>query len=363
MAAPATTAELLELVSKSGVADEARLRAYVAPLTATGSLPTDPADLAVMLVRDGFLTTFQSEQLLQGKWKELRVGGYTVLGQIGVTGTGMFFLCEHTKAHRVVTLKVLPPAIAEHPRSLEWFYREARVLSTCDHPNVVRAYDIDQDGRVHFLVTEYVDGANLNEILAKSGPLDPVRVAHSISQAAVGLQYLHDLGLVHRNIKPAKLTLARDGVIKVWDLSAALFVHEAPNAHEGSRVTPDYISPEQAADGASVDRRADIYSLGCAAYHLLTGRPPRSSRRSRRGATPRFRHHPPKKCRTTARASAKRSRDPNREPHDAISSLSFPRTHTRTLTPRRGLAALARAEPHRHHGRSVRLDRRRVAAG
>jgi eukaryotic-like serine/threonine-protein kinase len=274
MSAPTTTAELLELVFKSGVADEARLRAYVANLTATGALPDDPTPFAEALVRDGFLTPFLAEKLLQGKRKGLTIGPYAVLEQLAIGAMGTFFLCEHTRVPRVVAIKVMLPARAEDPSGLEHFLREARVLSACDHPNIVRTSDIDQHDNVHFLVTEYIDGTNLNEILTRSGPLDPVRTAHYTSQAAVGLQYLHDLGLVHRNIKPGKLKLDRRGVIKVWDLATALFVHEARKIDEGIRGTIDYISPEQSVDSAGVDLRADIYSLGCTAYHLLTGQVP-----------------------------------------------------------------------------------------
>src|SRR5260370_4660525 len=114
---------------------------------------------------------------------------------------GSVYLCEHMLMRRRVAVKVLPAAKAEDSSSLERFYREARAVAALDHPNIVRAYDIDQDDNLHFLVMEYVDGSSLQEVIQRAGPLSPVRSAHSISQAALGLQHAHDwAGLVHRDL-------------------------------------------------------------------------------------------------------------------------------------------------------------------
>ena len=125
-----------------------------------------------MLVRDGMLTHFQAEQLLQGKCKRFTIGKYKVLEKLGAGGMGQVFLCEHKLMRRRVAVKVLPTAKAEDPSSLERFYREARAAAALDHPNIVRAYDIDQDENLHFLVMEYVDGTNLQDLVKKVGPLD-----------------------------------------------------------------------------------------------------------------------------------------------------------------------------------------------
>src|SRR3989475_9719478 len=193
MAAPSTNEEFLELVRKSGVVDEKRLDTHMKGLRAGGNLTAEPGKLAGILVRDGILTHFQAEQFLLGKWRRFTIGKYKVLERLGSGGMGSVYLCEHKFMRRRVAVKVLPAAKAEDPSSLERFYREARAVAALDHPNIVRAYDIDQDDNLHFLVMEYVDGSSLQEIVQRVGPLDPIRCAHYISQAALGLQHAHEV--------------------------------------------------------------------------------------------------------------------------------------------------------------------------
>src|SRR6516225_8651709 len=187
MPSPTTIDEFLDLVHKSSVADEKRLSPYLDKLRAAGPVPADPAALAAVLVRDGLLTHFQAEQLLQGKWRRFTIGKYKVLERLGAGGMGSVYLCEHKLMRRRVAVKVLPTAKAADASSLERFYREARAAAALDHPNIVHAYDIDQDETLHFIVMEYVDGASFQDIVKKSGPLDPVRAAHYVQQAALGL--------------------------------------------------------------------------------------------------------------------------------------------------------------------------------
>src|SRR5580698_5337346 len=172
MPAPANVEELLDLIQKSGVVDETKLRSYVQKLSESTGIPKDPAKLAGNLVRDAVLTYFQAEQLLQGKYKRFSIGKYKVLEKLGAGGMAQVFLCEHKLMRRRVAIKVLPTAKADDPSSLDRFYREARAVAALDHPNIVRAYDIDQDEKLHFLVMEYVDGTNLQEIIKKHGPMD-----------------------------------------------------------------------------------------------------------------------------------------------------------------------------------------------
>ena len=194
MPAPASVQELLDLVTKSGVADEGRMRTYMAKQAEQGQLPTDPSKLAGQLVRDGLLTYFQAEQLLQGKWKRFSIGKYKVLERLGSGGMGQVFLCEHKLMRRRVAVKVLPTAKADDKASLERFYREARAVAAVDHPNIVRAYDIDQEDNLHFLVMEWVDGTNLQDLIKKFGPLDITRACHYMYGSAVGLQHASEMG-------------------------------------------------------------------------------------------------------------------------------------------------------------------------
>jgi serine/threonine protein kinase len=280
MPLPSTIDEFLELIRKSGVAEEKRLAAHLEKLRSTGAFPSDPNSLAGILVRDGLLTHFQAEQLLQGKWRRFSIGKYKVLERIGAGGMGSVYLCEHKLMRRRVALKVLPTAKAEDPSALERFYREARAVAALDHPNIVRAYDIDQEDKLHFLVMEHVDGSNLQEIIKKSGAMDVLRACHYIRQAALGLQHAHEAaGLVHRDIKPGNVLVDRNGIVKILDMGLARFFHDKDDIltqkyDENVLGTADYLAPEQALDSHSVDIRADIYSLGATFYFCLTGRTP-----------------------------------------------------------------------------------------
>jgi serine/threonine protein kinase len=279
MAAPSKVDEFLDLVRKSGVVDEKRLDAYMERARATG-LPPDLGKFAGILVRDGILTHFQAEQFLQGKWRRFTIGKYKVLERLGSGGMGSVYLCEHKFMRRRVAVKVLPAAKADDPAALERFYREARAVAALDHPNIVRAYDIDQDEKLHFLVMEYVDGTSLQEVVKKHGAMDVTRAAHYIAQSAVGLQHAYQTaGLVHRDIKPGNILVDRNGVVKILDMGLARFFHDEEDIltkkyDENVLGTADYLAPEQALDSHSVDIRADIYSLGATFYYVLTGSTP-----------------------------------------------------------------------------------------
>ena len=279
MPPPATVPDLLDLVQKSGVADEARFKAYVARMTTEGAFPKEPAKVAGLLVRDAILTYFQAEQILQGKWKRFSIGKYKVLEKLGAGGMGQVFLCEHKLMRRRVAVKVLPTAKAADEASLGRFYREARAVAAVDHPNIVRAYDIDQDENLHFLVMEYVDGTNLQDLVKKHSPVSVLRCCHYIYGSAVGLQHAHEIGLVHRDIKPGNILIDRAGVVKILDMGLARFFHDVEDDitrqyDENILGTADYLSPEQAEDSHGVDIRTDIYSLGATFYFMLTGSQP-----------------------------------------------------------------------------------------
>ena len=277
MPVPTTNPELFELIAKSGVLDDARLKAYLDGLSVP--VPADPIVMGEWLVRDGLLTHFQAEQLLQGRWKRFSIGKYKVLERLGVGGMGQVFLCEHKLMKRRVAVKVLPVAKAKDEAALQRFYREARAVAAVDHPNIARAYDIDEDGDLHFLVMEYVDGINLYDLTKLIGPLPWLRAAHYVYGAAVGLQHAHEMGLVHRDVKPANILVDRGGVVKLLDMGLARFFDAKEDDHltkkydENVLGTADYLAPEQALDSSSVDIRADLYALGGTFYFMLTGQP------------------------------------------------------------------------------------------
>jgi hypothetical protein len=279
MPAPTTTDELLDLVRKSGLVDAARLDAFISRAN-TDSGPPTSKHWAGLLVGSGLLTRFQAEQLLLGKWRGFTVGRYRVLERLGSGGTGTVYLCEHLKVRRKVAVKVLPTIRANNPAALGRFHREARAAGVLNHPNLVKCHDIDQEGELHYLVMEYVDGSSLHEIVYRSGPLDPVRAAQYIRQAAQGLQHAHEAGLVHRDVKPANILVDRGGTVRVLDLGLARFFNDESDLltlkYDENNVlgTADYVAPEQALNSHGVDIRADVYSLGCTFFFILTGRPP-----------------------------------------------------------------------------------------
>jgi serine/threonine protein kinase len=276
MPAPATIDRFLEVVGKSGLVEQDRLRLF---LQQAGGLSTMPRKLAARLVASGLLTQFQAEQLLQGKHRGFNIGKYKVLERIGTGGHSTVYLCEHRMVKRRVAIKVLPTAKSDSPAALARFYREARAAGALDHPNLVKAHDVDQDNGLHFFVMDYVDGSSLQEIVSRFGPLAVERAANYIRQAAQGLHAAHLAGLVHRDIKPGNILLDRQGVIRVLDLGLARFFRDDKDPltlkYDGDNVlgTADYVAPEQALNSHDVDIRADIYGLGATFYFLLVGHP------------------------------------------------------------------------------------------
>src|SRR5262245_12466404 len=189
----------LEHVSKSGIVEPLRFASYLERLRTTEGMPDEPRKLADSMVRDAILTQFQANQLLAGKWKGFFVGKYKILEKLGHGGMGTVYLAEHKFMKRLVAVKVLPASKAKEESSKERFYREAKAIAALDHPNIVRAYDIDHektDGKeLHFIVMEYVDGASLHDIVrARKTPLESARAAHYVWQASNGLHHAYQIG-------------------------------------------------------------------------------------------------------------------------------------------------------------------------
>jgi serine/threonine protein kinase len=277
MHAPTTAPDLVARARSSGLIEPERLDGYLARLEQrAGALAADA--LAGLLVRDGLLTRFQADALLRGTSAKLVLGKYRILDRLGSGSTGTVYLAQHVRMNRRVALKVLPPERAAAPGFVVRFRREAQAAAALDHPNIVRAYDLELDNESPFLVMEYVDGPSLRDLVKHSGPLDVPRACHYVRQAALGLQHAHEAGLVHRDIKPANILVSSAGVVKVLDMGLARFEREvAPLTQKLSPGvvlgTIDYLAPEQAID-SHVDIRADVYGLGATFYFLLTGEPP-----------------------------------------------------------------------------------------
>jgi eukaryotic-like serine/threonine-protein kinase len=280
MSVPSSVEELLGLIRKSGMIEDQALNAYLQRRELGRGLPSDPREATECMIRDGLITNFQAEQFLLGKWRGFTIGKFKLLERIGVGGMGQVFLCEHMFMKRRVAVKVLPPAKAEQPAALGRFYREARAAGSIEHANIVRTHDIDQDGNLHFIVMEYVDGTNLLDVVKKFGVMNIKRATHYIRQVALGLDFAFRGGLVHRDIKPGNILIDRKGHAKLLDMGLARFYKDQSDnltvKYDDKIVlgTADYVAPEQVANSHSVDIRADIYALGASFYFLLAGHPP-----------------------------------------------------------------------------------------
>ncbi|MCC9607843.1 protein kinase [Blastopirellula sp. JC732] len=234
--------------------------------------------LANLLLESELLTRFQLRAISRGRTRGLRLGRYVILDKIGEGGMGQVYKARHSRMDRDVAIKVLPREAMNKANGVERFYQEVQVAARLRHPNIVTAYDADEGEGLHFLVMEYVDGRDLSSIVHREGPLSPAKAVDCVLQAAQGLQYAHGVGLVHRDIKPANLLLNQAGVVKILDMGIARMQNDANSAgltQNGTIMgTVDYMSPEQAIDAKTVTPQADLYSLGCTLYYLLTGRPP-----------------------------------------------------------------------------------------
>jgi serine/threonine-protein kinase len=273
--------KFLELFRRSELVETDRIERTLAELREKGggALPDDVDALAGQLVDSGLITRWQADKLLDGKHKGFFLGKYKLLDHLGSGGMSTVYLAEHIHMHRRVAIKVLPQSRVEDSSYLDRFYLEAKAAAALSHPNIITAFDIDNQDKIHFLVMEYVEGRDLQTMVKEQGPLDYQTAADYMGQAAAGLEHAHNAGLVHRDIKPANLLVDSKGTVKLLDLGLALFADQNhPSltiAHDENVLgTADYLAPEQAVNSHLVDARADIYSLGCTFYYVLTGRPP-----------------------------------------------------------------------------------------
>jgi serine/threonine-protein kinase len=223
---------------------------------------------------------------------------YQIIGELGAGGMGTVYKAYDILMARTVAVKVVSAHLTAKATAVERFRREVQAAAQLEHVNIVRAYDTGEAGTQQFLVMEFVEGQSLARLVAKKGPLSIPLACALIRQAALGLQAAAAKGMVHRDIKPQNLMVTKRGQVKILDFGLARFANTESGAETGAPAgkvpfgggkptanggrtnpnlllgTPDYLSPEQAQSGQTVDPRSDIYSLGCTLYFLLTGRPP-----------------------------------------------------------------------------------------
>ncbi len=230
--------------------------------------------LADVLIEQETLTPYQADQLLEGRTK-LNLGPYIITDWIGQGGMGQVFKGVHQLMGRECAVKVLPLARATQ-EARDSFRREIRMQAGLDCAYLVRAFDAGQDGNVHYLVTEYVPGMDLRRLVKSHGALPVQQAAKIIMHAALGLDYAHRKGLVHRDVKPGNILVTPSGDAKVSDVGLAGFTKDLLTDPRAGKIvgTTDYISPEQIRTPLMIQPASDIYSLGCTLYYAVCGKVP-----------------------------------------------------------------------------------------
>ncbi len=283
MATAVTLAGFQTLLSKSRLLTEAQ---FAAALKHVREAQAETAEQAASeLVAARLLTRYQANRLLEGRRRGLFLDDYKIMEILGCGGMGYLYRALELETDWEVALKVLADRFRFDKGRLTRFQLEAEAGLKLSHPNILRTRAIrrteDIYGVIHYMVMELVKGVSLRELLEiRRRTLSWRQSCDVISQAATGLHYAHEMGLVHRDVKPENLLIRTDGAVKLLDFGLAMIGGSeaeyslATILGQNCLGTADYIAPEQSLDSLNVDCRADVYSLGCTFYFLVTGQVP-----------------------------------------------------------------------------------------
>jgi serine/threonine-protein kinase len=237
-----------------------------------------PKKIGELLLEKGFLKGDQLEESLREQVERAvpaQITGYRFVSKIGQGSMGAIYKAVQLSMDRPVAVKILSSRYARNTRFVERFFREARAVAKLNHPNIIQGIDVGEAAGVHYFVMEYVDGRTVGDLIRRGGALDEKRAVYIILQVTKALGHAWKNGLLHRDLKPDNIMIARDGVAKLCDLGLAknlTFSLEPSGTSPGAAVgTPHYIAPEQARGETTIDLRSDIYGLGATFYHMVVG--------------------------------------------------------------------------------------------
>jgi serine/threonine-protein kinase len=245
-------------------------------------IDSDPnqRSLGELLVHNSYLTQPQLDRLrmeMEEQRTTRQIPGYEMLERLGAGAMATVYKARQLSLDRLVAIKVLPKKYTNNPQFVQRFYAEGKAAAKLNHPNIVGALDVGKTGDTHFFVMEYVKGKSVYEELVDTGRYTEERAIQIAIDIASALDHAHNAGFIHRDVKPKNIMITDDGIAKLADMGLARAVSdvEAAQAEQGKAFgTPYYISPEQIRGDATVDARADLYSLGSTVYHMVTGQVP-----------------------------------------------------------------------------------------
>jgi len=236
--------------------------------------------LADVLVEREFITRKQLDRFrfdIEAVKTSQQIPGYRIIRKLGAGAMATVFLAKQLSLDRLVAIKVLPKKFSTNPNFIERFYKEGRAAAKLNHNNIVAAVDVGQAGEHHYFVMEYVDGDTVYDRIVARKRVPEREAIEIIRQVAAALQHAHEMGFVHRDIKPKNIMMTTSGVAKLADLGLARGISdkEAAEAESGRAFgTPYYIAPEQIRGLVDIGPPADIYGLGATFYHMVTGKVP-----------------------------------------------------------------------------------------